>query len=106
MPQLKLPFPVTHDESHVTAYLRKKTGRQVALVLTDNATSMISFRRKGEVVTLRLHRLFLAADEPILDEIAGFIKKIKIENIFPILLVKIIAIVSMSVLNLEPMQLG
>jgi len=74
MPQLKLPFPVTHDESHVASCLRKKTGRQVALVLTDNATSMISFRRKGAAVTLRLHRLFLAADEPVLDEIAGFIK--------------------------------
>lgn len=74
MPQLKLPFPVTHDESHVAAYLQKKTGKAIALVLTDNATSMISFRRKGEAVTLRLHRLFLGADERILDEIAGFIK--------------------------------
>ena len=74
MPQLKLPFPVTHDENHVASYLRKKTGKVIALVLTDNATSMISFRKKAEVVTLRLHRLFLAADEPVLDEIAGFIK--------------------------------
>ncbi len=74
MPQLKLPFPVAHDEDHVTLYLKKKTGKQVDLVLTDNATSMISFRKKGRAVTLRMHRLFLGAAEPILDEIAGFIK--------------------------------
>lgn len=74
MPQLKLPFPVSHDEDHVISYLQKKTGKQVDLVLTDNATSMISFRKKGQEVTLRLHRLFLGAAEPILDEIAGFIK--------------------------------
>ncbi len=74
MTQLKLPFPVTHDQSHVASYLQKKTGKAISLVLTDNATSIISFRKRGEAVTLRLHQLFLGAAEPILDEIAGFIK--------------------------------
>ena len=75
MHQLKLPFPVTHDERHVASYLQKKTGKAIALVLTDNATSMISFRKKGEVVTLRLHRLFLGADEPHSGRNLGLYKK-------------------------------
>lgn len=74
MTQLKLPFPVTHDESHVAEYLQKKTGRRITLVVTDNATSLISFRRRDEGVAVRLHRMFLGADERILDEVAGFVK--------------------------------
>ena len=72
--QPALPFPAAHDEQHVVAYLQKKTGKTISLVVTDNATSMISFRKKAESVALRLHRLFLGADECIFDEIAGFIK--------------------------------
>ena len=74
MQQPALPFPSAHDEHHVVACLQKKTGKTISLVVTDNATSMISFRKKGASVTLRLHRLFLGADERIFDEIAGFIK--------------------------------
>ncbi len=74
MHQLKLPFPATHDEKHVVAYLQKKTGKTISLVVTENATSMISFRKKDTTVALRLHRLFLGSDTCILDEIAGFIK--------------------------------
>ena len=72
--QPTLPFPAAHDEHHVAAYLQKKTGKSISLVVTDNATSMISFRKKAESVALRLHRLFLGADEHVFDEIAGFIK--------------------------------
>ncbi len=73
MPQLKLPFPVTCDESHIVAYLQKKTGSRITLVLTDNATSIISFRKKAGLVNLRLHRLLLGADEHVMEEIAAFI---------------------------------
>lgn len=74
MTQLKLPFPVSHDESHVAEYLQKKTGKRIMLVVNDNATSLISFRKREDGVTVRLHRMFLGADERILDEIAGFVK--------------------------------
>lgn len=74
MHQPALPFPVARDERHIAEYLRQRTGKAVSLVLTDNATSMISFRKKAESVALRLHRLFLGSDTCILDEIAGFIK--------------------------------
>jgi len=72
--QPTLPFPAAHDEQHVVSYLQKKTGKIISLVVTENATSMISFRKKAESVALRLHRLFLGADDRIFDEIAGFIK--------------------------------
>ena len=74
MYQTALPFPSAPAEQHVVAYLQKKTGKTISLVVTDNATSMISFRKKAESVALRLHRLFLGADERVFDEIAGFIK--------------------------------
>ena len=74
MKQLPLPFAAVRDVGQIAGYLQKRTGKVIALVLTDNATSMISFRRREEDVALRLHRMFLRADESVLDDIAGFIR--------------------------------
>jgi hypothetical protein len=70
----QLSFPFEHDPGFLVHTFEKVSGRSVTLVLTDNSTSMLSIRKKGTVSCVRLHRMFLCADEGTLKEIALFIK--------------------------------
>ncbi len=70
----QLFFPFEHDPGFLVRTFEKASGRSVTLVLTDNSTSMLSIRQKGNVSCVRLHRMFLCADEGTLKEIALFIK--------------------------------
>ncbi|MCL5237592.1 MAG: SprT-like domain-containing protein [Nitrospirae bacterium] len=63
-----------HDERFITEYFRKKTGKPVSLILTDNSTSILSARIKSGVVHIRFHRMLLNAGIDIIAEIAEFIK--------------------------------
>lgn len=47
----------------------------MALTLTDNATSIISVKAKGEGLSVRVHRIFLEASGEVLNEMAEFISK-------------------------------
>jgi predicted metal-dependent hydrolase len=68
---------VSHSEDTVRDFLAKMTGQDISLTLTDNSTSMLSIRKKGGSVAVRMHRMFLTAGEEVIREIAGFIKKRK-----------------------------
>src|SRR5208283_780330 len=70
----QLSFPFEHDPGFLVSTFEKASGRSVMLVLTDNSTSMLSIRNKGAVSCVRLHRMFLCADEATLKEIGLFIK--------------------------------
>jgi hypothetical protein len=72
--QAQLSFSFEHDPGFLVHTFEKTSGRSVSLVLTDNSTSMLSIRKKGSVSFVRLHRMFLCADEGTLNEIALFIK--------------------------------
>lgn len=72
--QTQLSFSFEHDPGILVRIFEKASGRSVTLVLTDNSTSMLSIRKKGTVSCVRLHRMFLCADEDTLKEIALFIK--------------------------------
>ncbi|RJR22205.1 MAG: hypothetical protein C4581_01105 [Nitrospiraceae bacterium] len=72
MRQLDLIYHM--DEVAFIAYLEKTTGRKISLVITDNSSSMLSMKRKGKEVSIRVHRIFLSADSSVMDEIAGFIR--------------------------------
>ena len=74
MKQGALPFVLQNDETYLKSYFHKRFNKPVILILTDNATSMISVRKKYDAVSLRLHRIFLKADERVLHEVAAFIK--------------------------------
>jgi hypothetical protein len=50
------------------------TGKSVSLTITDNSTSMLSIRKKSDSVSVRMHWMFLNADEEVIGAIAGFIK--------------------------------
>jgi predicted metal-dependent hydrolase len=53
--------------------LRRLSGKDLSLVLTDNGTTMISVHKKAAGVTVRLQRMFLHASREVIDEIALFI---------------------------------
>ena len=70
--QLRLPLPV-HTELSLRHFLEEHLRRPVTLVLTDNSATMLSTRYQNDVLCVRLHRMFLHADQPVLDEIAGYV---------------------------------
>ena len=70
----QLSFLFEHDPGFLVQIFERASGRPVTLVLTDNSTSMLSIRKKGTMSCVRLHRMFLCADEGTLKEIALFIK--------------------------------
>lgn len=70
--QLTLSFQ--HDREFLVALFEKTAGVAVRLVLTDNSSSMLSVRREGAAILVRLHRIFLGADEATLRELALFVR--------------------------------
>ena len=70
--QLALPFTPTEHALRLT--LEERLGRPVSLIVTDNSTSMLSCRIKDNVLSLRLHRMFLFADHAVLDEIVSYLR--------------------------------
>lgn len=72
MLQFNLYFFNTKDSFQDS--LEKIIGKPISLVLTDNATSLISIRRKNNLVSVRMHWMFLNADDEVIKEIAYFIK--------------------------------
>lgn len=61
-------------ENHLKQYLEECLNRPVSLVLTKNSTSMLSARMHDGVLRVRLHRMFLNADNRVMNEIASYLK--------------------------------
>ncbi|MEW6600366.1 MAG: SprT-like domain-containing protein [Nitrospirota bacterium] len=72
MDQLNLMFHM--DEESFRRRLEAATRKEISLVITDNSSSMLSMRRKGNTVYIRAHRIFLSAGSEVLDEIGSFIR--------------------------------
>jgi hypothetical protein len=70
--QFKLQFSNTRDT--LKDYFEKITGKHISLVLTDNAASLLSMRRKGNLISVRMHWMFINANDEVIKEIAHFIK--------------------------------
>jgi predicted metal-dependent hydrolase len=75
MPQLEFMFQ--SKENVLRQHLENASGKAVSLVITDNSTSILSFKGDRKSVALRLHRMFLSADYAVLDELAEFMKNKK-----------------------------
>jgi hypothetical protein len=71
MEQLRLPFG--NDRSHVSSLLAKLTGREVHLTITQNRRVFLSYRKEGDLLKLRLHEVFLSADDKVLKSVADFV---------------------------------
>lgn len=71
----QLTLNLRHDETCLKRLFENATGRGVSLTITDNSTSMLSVKSKGETLHVRLHRIFLEAGAEVVGEVADFIKK-------------------------------
>jgi hypothetical protein len=70
--EIEVATPPARDAAGLQAELRRRSGGPLALVLTDNRSSMASWTRRGGTTVLRLHRMFLAAPDDVLDAVAGY----------------------------------
>jgi hypothetical protein len=75
MVQLSLRFSYSKDI--LRDYFEKMTGKRISLVFTDNSTSLLSMRMKGDSLFLRMHWMFLSAGEEVIREMADFAKRRK-----------------------------
>ena len=53
--------------------LAERLGQPIRLVVTDNRSTMLSARPKGGRLEVRLHHMFLTADENILDAVGEYL---------------------------------
>lgn len=53
--------------------LAKQLGQQIRLVVTDNRSTMLSAKPKGGRLEVRLHHMFLTADEDILEAVGNYL---------------------------------
>lgn len=67
---------VWRSEETLQRELEDRTGLRISLVITDNTSTMLSMRHRGKGRTeLRLHRMFLAAEPPVLRALAEWLTK-------------------------------
>jgi predicted metal-dependent hydrolase len=71
---VQLSFVFQFNENTLKDYLQKRIERGMSLVITDNSSCMLSSRKEGGLILLRLHRMFLGAGRGVLDEVADYIK--------------------------------
>jgi len=76
--QLSLHFLNSKDT--LRDFLEKITRKSVSLTLTDNSTSLLSIRTKGNSVSVRMHWMFLNADNEVIGEVANCIKTRKCQT--------------------------
>src|SRR5512140_3531422 len=70
--QLDLLF--SHNDKTLKQYFEERLTKPISLLLTENSTTVLSARVKGGVLHVRLHRMFLQADDRVLSEIASYLK--------------------------------
>ncbi len=73
----QLNLNLFHDEQSLKAYFEKATGKGIVLTITENSSSMITVRMRGDSILLRLHRIFLSAGAHVLEEVTGMMKNKK-----------------------------
>jgi hypothetical protein len=70
--QLNLQF--SNNKVTLQDYLENVTGKAVSLTITDNSVSLLSIRTKNNLISVRMHWMFLKAGDEVIREIAGFVK--------------------------------
>jgi hypothetical protein len=71
----QLNFQYLNDKDMIRNSLEKMIGRSVSLNITNNAANLLSIRTKQDLVSVRMHWIFLKAGDDIIEEIAAFIRK-------------------------------
>jgi hypothetical protein len=75
--QLELAFDdgPRWDSPSLEATLTREAGRPLALVLTDNRSVLLSFRREAGRLLVRLHRMFLHAPDAVVSALARNLRR-------------------------------
>jgi len=66
-------LPLGQNAETLGEYLSRGIGRPVSLTLTNNSTSLLSVNERSAPIRVRLHRIFLAAGEEVISEVADYI---------------------------------
>jgi predicted metal-dependent hydrolase len=77
IPEIQPPLPFAATEGSVKRTLEERLGRPLLLHFTENSTSMLSARIRNGLLCVRLHRMFLRADDRIFGEIVSFLRNRK-----------------------------
>jgi hypothetical protein len=74
---LPLPFDEAPmwDAAGLEAALLREAAKPLRLTLTQNRSVLLSFRRKGGIVVLRLHRMFLHAPTAVVRAVARSLRR-------------------------------
>ncbi len=75
MHQLNLPFQ--YDKDTLRDYLERLTGKPISLRVTDNSTSLLSIRPGKDLISVRMHWMFLKAGNDVIRDLADFILRRK-----------------------------
>ena len=67
-------FPGMDDLAEAAEWLSARLAQPVALNLTNNRTTMVSYRRAGQGVRIRLHRIFLQAQAQHMEALVAFVR--------------------------------
>jgi hypothetical protein len=70
----QLALPVHYSEVSFQQFLEDQLNKPLAVVLTENSTSMLSVRLYDGVLRIRLHRMFLHADSRVMNEVVSYLK--------------------------------
>ncbi len=71
---LPLTIPYALNQDRLKDILGQGAGKPVSLIITDNSTRMVSVKPENNVVSVRLHWMFLRAGDDVIREIAAFLK--------------------------------
>ena len=75
LPPRRAPRSVLAGHVRLEEALRARIGPQVLLRLTENTSTMISFKRRGRALYVRAHEMFTDAPDDVLDALALFVTK-------------------------------
>ena len=67
---------VVVHQKRISSYLSIALQDDVSVRLTDNRTTMISYKRKSGVLNVRLHKMFQQADDMVLKALSVFVRGI------------------------------
>jgi hypothetical protein len=66
--------PTIRGQMRIEQALREKLGPKVIVAVTDNRSTMISFKERRGVLYLRIHAIFASADADTLAAVGSFIR--------------------------------
>lgn len=71
----RVPQPAETPIARLERELSRRFGNPVRITITDNTRTMVSARHRAGVACVRLHRMFVGADEQTLELVARFLKR-------------------------------